>query len=265
MAADRRVLPGADHLTPFWSPIEARTVLRAAWLASVWVLVSALIAAASVAAVALIGAAVTAISGFLGNSIALSETTRRTSLIGGGIGACGAIIASSWAAAYASTKAGSRWRMLAGSAVGVALGLGLVGLGSWGAPAAALAGGWGIAIPSDRIERAALRSLPLALVALLPVLRADGEWLSWFLAGVGGVAAAWIWIAIAEGIWAIVARFTTQSAAPGGIMQSKTQLDKRPGEEASPTASDRDTAGKEDSTPGRGSPAEREEKWRTST
>lgn len=225
MGADHRVLRGEPDLTSFWAPIATRSVLRAAWLAGLWAIVAAIVGAALVAALALIGAAVSAVVGFFGDSVRLSEMTRRTTLVGGGVAASLAVVASVWAAAYSSTKEGtSRWRMLAGSAVGVALGLGLVGLGSLGAPAAALAGGWGLAIPAERVERAAFRSIPLALVALLPSLRATDGWLEWFLAGVVGVVAAWVWLAATEGIWAISARFSSRLGLQAGIMQSKTDI-----------------------------------------
>jgi len=225
MGPDSRVLPGAPALTPFWIPIDTRTVLRAAWLACVWAVVAAVIGAVAVAAIALIGAAVSAVAGFFGESVGLSESTRRTVFIGGGIAACGVVVASTWAAAYASTREGSRWRMLAGSAVGVSLGLGLVGVGSLGAPAAALAGGWGTAIPSDRVGRAALRSLPLALLALLPVLQAGEGWLEWLIAGAGGIVAAWLWMGVAEGLWSLGSAISSRYMGQSGIMQSKTQVD----------------------------------------
>ena len=221
------VLPGADSLTPFWTPVDTRTVLRAAWLGGVWVVVAVVVGAVLVSAVALVGAAVTAIVGLFGESISIADTTRRTAFVGGGIAASGAVVASTWAAAYASTQDGSRWRMLAGSAVGVAFGLGLVGIGSLGAPAAALAGGWGTAIPSDRFVRTALRSVPLALVALLPILQAQEGWLQWLIAGVGGIVAAWVWVAVAEGFWAVVSRIPSRYAAEPATMHNKTDHEDR--------------------------------------
>lgn len=253
MGSNAPVLPGADSLTTFWIPIETRTVLRAAWLGAVWAFVAAVVAGVAVAALTLVGAAVTAIVGLFGESISLSETTRRTTLIGGGIAASGAIAASTWAAAYASTQTGSRWRMLAGSAVGVAFGLGLVGVGSLGAAAAALAAGWGMAIPSDRMGRAALRAVPMALVALLPVFQAQDGWLEWLIAGVAGVVVAWLWIAIAEGLWSIFRNLSCRLFGPPAIMQSKTQpavIDNRTKESTAVISQDDENA--------------EEEPWRTS-
>lgn len=225
MGSNRPVLPGADSLTPFWTPVAPRTAIRAAWLGAVWAVVAAVVGAVLVSAVALLGAAAAAIFGLFGESISLSETTRRSALIGGGVAASGAIVASAWAAAYASTQDGSRWRMLAGSAVGLSIGLGLVGIGSLGAPAAALAGGWGMAIPADRVGRAALRSVPLAVAALLPVLRAQDGWLEWLLAAVAGVVVAWIWMSIAEGLWIAFGKFTSRYVGPSAIMDNKTQVE----------------------------------------
>lgn len=173
-------------------------------------------------ALALVGAAVAAIIGLFGESISLAETTRRTVLVGGAVGASGALIASTWAAAYSSTQVGSRWRMLAGSTVGVALGLGLVGLGSLGAPAAALAGGWGTAIPSDRIGRTGLRSVPLALVALLPSLQAQDGWLQWVIASAAGIVAAWVWMGLAEGLWMAMDRIGSRYINRPATMHNKT-------------------------------------------
>lgn len=222
MGSDDRVLQGDDHLTPFWFPIDSPTVLRAAWLGAVWAVLAAVVGAVLVAAIVLVGASVSAIVGFFGDSVGLSETTRRTAFVGGGLAASGAVIASAWAAAYSSTREASRWRMLAGSALGLALGLGLVGVGSLGAPGAALAGAWGMAVPSDRVGRAALRSLPLALAALLPVFQVDEGWVQWLVAGAAGVMAAWVWIAVAEGLWSAVGKISSRVGPSPGIMQNKT-------------------------------------------
>lgn len=190
-------------------------------------MVAAIVGAVAVSAVALVGVAVTAIVGLFGESISLSEATRRTAYVGGGIAACAAMIASAWAAAYASTQEGSRWRMLAGSSVGIAFGLGLVGIGSLGAPGAAVAAAWGMAIPADRMGRATLRSVPMALVALVPVLQAREGWLQWVVAGVAGLAAAWLWLAMAEGIWSVLRKIASTYGGESAIMQSKTQVDER--------------------------------------
>lgn len=259
MGADRGVLPGADSLTPFWIPIETRTVLRAAWLGGVWAVVAAVVGAVVVSAIALVGAAVAAIVGLFGESISLADTTRRTAFIGGGIAACGAVVASTWAAAYASTQDGSRWRMLAGSAVGVAFGLGLVGIGSLGAPAAALAGGWGTAIPSERIGRTALRSVPVALVGLLPVLQARDGWLQWVIAASGGVVVAWVWTAVAEGLWSVGGKISSRSLGEPATMLNKTDSRNSPNNTS-------DVERKRDSKPVDPTDDENaEESWTTST
>ncbi len=247
MGSHAGVLQGAGSLTAFWTAVEGRTTIRAAWLGAVWAVVAVLVGAVLVAAIALVSAAVAAIVGLFGEPISLAETTRRSATIGGAIAIAGAIVASTWAAAYASTREGSRWRMLAGSAVGVSLGLGLVGMGSLGAPAAALAGGWGMAIPSDRVGRAALRSVPLALVALLPVLQTTDGWLEWLIAGAAGVAIAWLWVAIAEGLWAGYRKISSRSRPDPAIMHSKTQAktDDRKGESKPATREDGQNAEEE--------------------
>lgn len=118
-----------------------------------------------------------------------------------------------WVAAYGSTERGSRRRALVGAAAAAVGGAAYLLLGSSGLVLAALALGWSVAVPAERVGRIAARAvLSLAAALFMPAMGdLAGGWLVLVL-----VASPWVAVAFmlaGDAAWSVFTRFLASRAS----------------------------------------------------
>ncbi|MDH3306825.1 MAG: hypothetical protein OEO77_04830, partial [Acidimicrobiia bacterium] len=166
----------------FFRPITNRTVAKALPPALAWSYVAAIAGAVLLGAIAALALAVAAIVWIFNRELVIGNEVREVMNLGLWLTGPLVVGAAVGAAAYGSTEKRSFPRTAIGTGVAVAIGVALLGLKASGFAAGALAVGWALAIPSDRLWRVAARGFPLLIAAVLfaglPVGRLEdaGTW-----------------------------------------------------------------------------------------
>lgn len=142
-------------------------------------------------------------------------------VVGVGLWIAGPVIvgAAVGAAAYGSTEQRSFPRTAIGTAVAVAIGVALIGIRASGFAFGALAAGWAVAIPSDKLWRMAARGLPAVVAAVLLAGVSLGRLEdagTWPLVGVLGVSPLLAGLAVwlGDAVWQALTRRRTEILEP---------------------------------------------------
>ena len=151
----------------FFAPVPSGGLLRPLGVAVLWAFAAALAGGAIVGLASLIAAGITGVVWLFDRSVSVPSAMADTLQIAAWIFAPIGIAISVWVAAYGSTQEGSIPRTLVAAPAAIAIAAGLLFLDSAGLLAAALALGWGLAIPAGSPVRAAARGLPVLIAALL--------------------------------------------------------------------------------------------------
>jgi hypothetical protein len=142
------------------------TLVRPLGVSVLWAYVAALAGLVAELAVLVVTGLVAGAIWIIDRGVDVSSAITGAVRVGAWIVGPLALVAVVWVAAYGSTQQGSVPRAAVATPVALVAGVGLLLLQSIGFVAAALAVGWGVALPASGPSRAAVRGLPLVAAAL---------------------------------------------------------------------------------------------------
>lgn len=207
-----------DRQITFFQPMPIRDVTRSLPPALAWAYASLAMGAVLLAAVGLISFLALGSLWLFDRSREVADPMWSAVITAAWVAGPVAIGAAVWGAAYASTTHRSVPRSLIGLLGGTGVGAGLLAMGASGFAIAALAVGWGVAIPAHNLGRVAFRALvPVAIaVGLIGWTWGSIEsYRPWQLAVLiivsPPIAALWVWLA--DAIW-MAARAARSPAEP---------------------------------------------------
>ncbi len=166
---------------------------RAVWVALLWSYVALIAGLLVVGLVVAVSAAALGSISLVTGSTPVIDSIVAIARVGAWTAAGVAVALVVWVAAYGSTSRGSLRRTVIAVPAALAIGIGLVLLGSAGFALAGLAVGWGLAMPHRSPMQVVLRSLPpVAAALIMPSISGVIGYLTVALAS-PLTAAVWIW------------------------------------------------------------------------
>ena len=200
LAAPMTTRPG------FFQPLSMAELTRSLPPAILWAYASVVVGAVLLAAVGLISFLFLGAVWLFNRSREVVDPTWAAVALAAWVAGPVALGGAVWGAAYASTTSRSMPRTVLGTAAAVGVGAALLAFGASGFAVAALAIGWGLAIPAQTVGRVALRCLIPVTVAIAALGWSWGSidvfrlWQLGVLVVLSPIiAAAWVWLA--DALW----------------------------------------------------------------